>query len=39
MSCSRDKPTKKKKPGRYVCEKCGVVQKKKKKVCEPTKLT
>ena len=38
MSCSKDKPSKKKKPGRFACEKCGAIQKKKKKVCKPVKV-
>ncbi len=38
MSCSKGKPPKKKKPGRFECEKCGTVQKKKKKVCEPAEV-
>ena len=40
MGCKKDKGgTKKPKPGRFECEKCGQVGKKKKKLCKPQKIT
>jgi len=38
MSCRKDKPKVKPKPGRYRCEDCGAVGKKKKDVCDPKKV-
>jgi len=38
MSCRKDKPKIKPKPGRYLCKDCGAVGKKKKEVCEPKKV-
>jgi hypothetical protein len=40
MGCKKDQPRKKAKPGRYRCEDCGAVVKKKKKkdLCEPKKI-
>ncbi len=38
MSCHKDKPSKKPKAGRFRCEECGTVQKKKSKVCSPKKI-
>ena len=36
--CIKDKPRKKRKPGRFECSKCGAVSKKKKKLCKPKKI-
>ena len=36
--CSKDKKQKKAKPGRYQCEKCGIVRKKKGPLCKPRKI-
>ena len=40
MSCKKGESTKKPKPGRYRCQECGTVVKKKKKkeLCEPKKI-
>lgn len=38
MSCAKKRNTKKAKPGRFRCESCGVVRKKKKHVCAPKKI-
>jgi len=38
MGCQKEKPSKKPKVGRYVCDSCGVVRKKKKGICEPKKI-
>lgn len=38
MSCKKDDPKKKAKPGRYLCKDCGAVAKKKSKVCDPKKI-
>ncbi len=37
LACSKKK-CKKPKPGGYVCSKCGVGAKKKKKLCKPRKV-
>ena len=38
MSCSKDKPIRKAKPGEFRCKECGVVAKKKKSLCNPKKV-
>lgn len=38
MGCKKKKASKKPKPGRFQCEDCGAVGKKKKDVCEPKKV-
>ena len=38
MSCSKDKPIRKAKPGEFRCKDCGVVAKKKKNLCSPKKV-
>lgn len=38
MSCRKGKSKVKPKPGRYRCEDCGAVVKKKAGVCEPKKV-
>jgi hypothetical protein len=38
MSCQRDKPIRKAKPGDFRCKDCGAVAKKKKKLCNPKKV-
>ena len=38
MSCLDGKHKAKPKPGRYVCEKCSAVVKKKSQVCKPKKI-
>jgi hypothetical protein len=38
MSCSKDKPRRKAKPGDFRCKDCGVVAKKKKNLCNPKKV-
>jgi hypothetical protein len=38
MSCQRGKPIRKAKPGEFRCKDCGVVAKKKKKLCSPKKV-
>lgn len=38
MSCRKGKSTAKPKPGRFRCEDCGAVVKKKSEVCEPEKV-
>jgi hypothetical protein len=38
MSCSKDKPIRKAKPGEFRCKECGVVAKKKKNLCNPKKV-
>ena len=38
MGCKKDESKVKAKPGRYRCRECGVVAKKKAKVCEPKKI-
>jgi hypothetical protein len=38
MSCSKDKPIRKAKPGEFRCKDCGVVAKKKKDLCTPKKI-
>ncbi|MEX2113165.1 MAG: hypothetical protein WD845_08270 [Pirellulales bacterium] len=38
MGCQRGKPSLEPKPGRFKCEDCGVVRKKKGKLCAPKKI-
>jgi hypothetical protein len=38
MGCLKGKKKAKKKPGNYVCKKCGAVDKKKKHICKPKKI-
>jgi hypothetical protein len=38
MSCQKGKPIRTAKPGDYRCKECGVVSKKKKKLCWPKKV-
>jgi len=38
MSCSKDKPRRKAKPGDFRCKDCGVVAKKKTNLCNPKKV-
>jgi hypothetical protein len=38
MSCQRGNPSQEAKPGRYRCKECGVVRKKKGKLCKPKKI-
>jgi hypothetical protein len=38
MSCSKDKPRRKAKPGDFRCKDCGVVANKKKNLCNPKKV-
>jgi hypothetical protein len=38
MGCLKGKKKAKKKPGNYVCKKCGAVDKKKKHICKPNKI-
>jgi hypothetical protein len=38
MSCQRDKPRRKAKPGYFRCKDCGAVAKKKKILCSPKKI-
>jgi hypothetical protein len=38
MSCRKGKSTVKPKPGRFRCEGCGAVVKKKSEACEPKKV-
>ncbi|MFC1597598.1 hypothetical protein ACFL5Q_06645 [Planctomycetota bacterium] len=38
MGCRRRDSEKKRKPGRFECENCGAVSKKKKHLCEPKKI-
>lgn len=38
MSCLKGKSEAKEKPGRFKCEKCGAVAKKKKKLCKGSKI-
>jgi hypothetical protein len=38
MSCQKGKPIRKAQPGEFRCRECGVVAKKKKKLCNPKKV-
>ena len=38
MGCQKDKPRKKPTPGKFECNKCGAVSKKKDKLCKPKKI-
>jgi len=38
MGCLKGKSEAKRKPGRYTCDKCGAVTKKKKHLCKPKKI-
>jgi len=38
VSCQKGKPGDKPKPGRYRCKDCGVVARKKKKLCKPKEI-
>ncbi|HEX5471353.1 MAG TPA: hypothetical protein VFW73_05680 [Lacipirellulaceae bacterium] len=38
MSCQKDKPHRKAKPGDFRCKDCGAVSKRKKKLCNPKKV-
>jgi hypothetical protein len=38
MSCLKGKSANKPKPGRYICEKCKAVSKKKSPLCKPKKI-
>lgn len=38
MGCLKGKKKAKARPGNHTCRKCGAVDKKKKKICEPKKI-
>jgi hypothetical protein len=38
MGCLKGKKKAKKKPGNFICKKCGAVDKKKKHICKPKKI-
>jgi len=38
MSCQKGKPVRKAKPGEFRCKECGVVDKRRKKLCHPKKV-
>jgi len=38
MGCKKGKSSEPKKPGNFECKKCGVVAKKKGKICKPKKI-
>jgi hypothetical protein len=38
MGCKKDKPKKKRDPGKFECSKCGAIAKKKDKLCKGKKI-